>query len=47
MPQYLALQIIKGNLEYLEVVKKFNIYKEIIDTILIDNDREDLIKNIK
>ena len=43
MPEYLALQIIKGNLTYAKVMSKFSKYKEQIDIILVAEGREDLI----
>ena len=43
MAGYLALQIMKGNLTYAKVMSKFSKYKEQIDAILIEEDREDLI----
>ena len=43
MAEYLALQIIKGNLTYAKVMNKFSKYKEQIDAILIAEGREDLI----
>lgn len=43
MGQYLALQIIKGNLTYDKVMSKFSKYKDDIDTILVAKGREDLI----
>ena len=43
MSEYLALQIIKGNLTYAKVMSKFSKYKEQIDVILIAEGREDLI----
>lgn len=43
MVEYLALQIIKGELTYAEVMSKFSKYKEQIDVILIAKDRKDLI----
>ncbi|MPM61942.1 hypothetical protein SDC9_108806 [bioreactor metagenome] len=43
MVAYLALQIMKGKLDYVAVVTKFPQYKEDIDTILIAEGREDLI----
>ena len=40
---YLALQIMKDKLTYDKVMSKFSKYKEQIDAILIEEDREDLI----
>lgn len=44
MEGYLALQIMKGNLTYSQVVKKFPKYKEGIDAILEFKGKSDLIK---
>lgn len=41
---YIALQIIKGNLIYTNVVTKYPSYKSDIDVILTDKGREDLIQ---
>lgn len=41
---YLALQISKGNLTYEKVMSKYSKYKEEIDSILISEGKEDLIK---
>lgn len=43
MAAYLALQIMKGNLNYVAVVTKFPQYKDDIDTILVAEGRTDLI----
>ncbi|MBP3931643.1 MAG: hypothetical protein J6D47_19015 [Peptostreptococcaceae bacterium] len=43
MATYLAMQILKGKLNYKQVMAKFLEYKEDIDTILILEGREDLI----
>lgn len=43
MAAYLALQIMKGNLDYTAVVNKFGKYKDDIDTILIAEGKQDLI----
>lgn len=43
MAAYLALQIMKGNLDYVAVVTKFQKYKDDIDTILIAEGKQDLI----
>ena len=43
MAGYLALQIMKGNLTYANVMSKFSKYKEQIDIILVSEGREDLI----
>lgn len=45
MAGYLALQIIKGKLGYIQVVERFPQYKEAIDVILVSEGREDLIVN--
>ena len=47
MAPYLALQIMKGNLDYVAVVKKFQKYQEDIDTILTAEGKQDLIKEVK
>ena len=44
MIEYLAFQIIKGNLTYQKVMSKFSSNKDEIDVILINHGREDLIK---
>lgn len=44
MAAYLALQIMKGKLDYTAVTIKFQQYKEDIDAILIDEGKENLIK---
>lgn len=43
MAGYLALQIMKGKLGYIQVVEKFPQYKEAIDIVLIAEGKEDLI----
>lgn len=43
MIEYLALQIIKGQLTYEKVMTKFSDKKNEIDAILIREGREDLI----
>ena len=43
MGPYLALQIIKGKLDYSAVVKKFKSYKDVIDEILVAEGMEKLI----
>ncbi|UVX69106.1 MAG: hypothetical protein [Bacteriophage sp.] len=43
MAGYLAMRIMKGALDYSEVVKKFPQFKEDIDAILIMEGRGDLI----
>lgn len=43
MTTYLAMQILKGKLEYKQVITKFPEYKEHIDTILIAEGKENLI----
>ncbi len=47
MAAYLALQIIKGNLDYEAVIKKFQKYQEDIDQILVAEGKQDLIKEVK
>lgn len=44
MIPYLALQIMKGKLDYVAVVTKFPLYKDKIDTILIFENKADLIR---
>lgn len=44
MAVYLAMQILKGKLDYTLVTSKYPQYKDEIDTILISDGREDLIK---
>lgn len=46
MIEYMALQIIKGNLTYQKVMTKFAKHKEEIDAILKEEGREDLIEEI-
>lgn len=43
MAAYLALQIMKGKLDYVAVIKKFPQHKEDIDTILVAEGKSDLI----
>ena len=43
MAGYLAMQILKGKLTYVQCVDKFPQYKEEIDKILVLEGREDLI----
>lgn len=47
MAPYLALQIMKGKLDYISVVAKFLQYEEDINTILIAEGKQDLIKESK
>lgn len=47
MIEYMALQIIKGNLTYQKVMTKFAKDKEAIDAILRREGREDLIEEIE
>ncbi len=44
MAAYLANQILKGKLDYELVVSRYGTYKEDIDTILIAEGKQDLIK---
>ena len=44
MAGYLAMQILKGKLTYVQCVEKFPHHKDAIDIILIGEGREDLIK---
>ena len=44
MAPYLAMQILKGKLTYEKVMTKYSQYKEDIDTILIGEGKDDLIK---
>lgn len=44
MVTYLAMQILKGKLSYIQTVEKFPQYKEDIGLILIAEGREDLVK---
>lgn len=44
MAAYLALQIMKGKLDYTAVTIKFQQYKEDIDSILTAEGKQDLIK---
>lgn len=46
MAPYLALQIMKGNLDYISVIKKFGKYKEDIDQILVAEGKQDMIKEV-
>lgn len=43
MASYLALQILKGKLNYKLVVTKYPQYKDEIDTILIGEGKENII----
>ena len=43
MAAYLALQIIKGNLDYEKVMSKYGKYKEEIDTMLVKQGKDELI----
>lgn len=47
MAPYLALQIIKGFLNYESVVIKFPQYKIAIDTILVAEGKEQLIQEVE
>ncbi len=47
MAPYLALQIMKGKLDYVAVVKRFEKYKDDIDEILTAEGKQDLIKEVK
>ncbi|MCI6276846.1 MAG: hypothetical protein MR639_08915 [Clostridium sp.] len=44
MAAYLAMRIEDGALDYSLVIKKFSKFKEDIDTILIADGKQDLIK---
>lgn len=44
MSAYLALQILKGKLDYTTVIAKFPKYKDEIDIILIEECHQELIK---
>lgn len=46
MAIYIAMRIMDGAMDYKVVVGKFPQYKDAIDTILIGEGREDLIKEI-
>lgn len=46
MAAYLALQILKGKLTYEKVMSRCSQYKEDIDTILIGEGKDDLIKEV-
>lgn len=46
MVNYLALQILKGNLTYEKVMSKYSQYKEDIDKILIEEGKKELIKEV-
>lgn len=47
MGPYLALQIMKGKLDYVAVVKKFKSYKDTIDEILVAEGKHDLIVEVE
>lgn len=47
MVKYLAKQIIRGELEYTYVVSKRPDLKEAIDEFLKENNRQDLITEVK
>lgn len=47
MIEYLAFQIIKGNLTYQKVMSKFSEYKNEIDNVLTAEGREALITYVE
>lgn len=46
MAEYFVLQIVNGRLTYEKVMSKYSSYKEEIDLILIEQGKEEFIKEV-